>query len=82
MASERLAKQADELIAKGTVMAETLRDDQARRRNARYNNKEAERSHQQWMAQFNADHEKSMAQLRLQQLERELELERLCRGAN
>ncbi|KAF8552152.1 hypothetical protein OG21DRAFT_1486408 [Imleria badia] len=69
MASEWLAKQADELIAKGTVMVETLHDNQARCCNARYNNKKAERSHQQWMAQFNANHEKSMAQLRLQQLE-------------
>ncbi|KAF8545772.1 hypothetical protein OG21DRAFT_1491936 [Imleria badia] len=45
MASERLAKQADELIAMGMVMAETLHDDQARCHNTHYDNKEAERSH-------------------------------------
>ena len=71
--------QADDLITKGASMAESSRDDRTRRRNAHYQNKEAERTHQQWLAQFNADHEKNMAQLKLQQLECELELARLHR---
>ena len=69
--------QADNLITKGASMAESSRDDCARRRNAHYQNKKAEQTHQQWLAQFNADHEMNMAQLKLQQLECELELARL-----
>ena len=69
--------QADDLITKGASMVESSRDDRACRRNAHYQNKEAERTHQQWLAQFNTDHEKNMAQLKLQQLECELKFARL-----
>ena len=41
-ASERLVMQADDLITKGASMAESSRDDRAHRRDAHYQNKEAE----------------------------------------
>jgi len=81
-ANEQLVMQADDLIAKGMSMAESLRNERSKRCDVHYQDKEAERNHQQWLAQFNADHEKSMARLRLEQLDRELELEKLCRSAN
>ncbi|KAF8135556.1 hypothetical protein EV363DRAFT_1294409 [Boletus edulis] len=79
-ANERLVSQVDELISKGKGITESLRDDRARRRGVHYQDKEAERSHQQWLTKFNAEHEQNMAKLKLEQLERELELERLRRS--
>ena len=81
-ANEKLVMQADDLITKGMDMAAKLHDERTHRRDAHYQDKEAEQNYQQWLVQFNADHEKSMAQLKLKQLERELELERLRQSGN
>ena len=73
-ANEKLVMKADDLISKGKEITESIHADKARRRDARYQDKAAERSHQQWLAQ----HEQSMARLKLEQLE----LEKLRRSAN
>ena len=63
-------------------MAAKLCDKWTHHHDAYYQDKEAKWNYQQWLVQFNANHEKSMAQLKLKQLESEVELERLCQSGN
>jgi len=79
--------QADELIKRGTTIADQQRREKVHRRETHYNDKAAEREHQERMAQLNADQikrtqdfEMKMAQLKLQQLDRELELAKVQSG--
>ena len=77
-ANEKLVMKADDHILKGKEITESIHADKACHHDAYYKDKAAEQSHQQWLAQ----HEQSMARLKLEQLECELELEKLCRSAN
>jgi hypothetical protein len=81
--------QADELIKRGATFADRQHEEKARRRDAHYHDKAAERAHEERMAQVNAEQaermqafEMKMAELKLKQLDRELELAKVRSGGN
>ena len=79
--------QADELIKQGTTIADQQHREKVHRCEMHYNDKAAEWEHQERMAQLNTDQikrtqdfEMKMAQLKLQQLDHELELAKVQSG--
>jgi hypothetical protein len=87
--TDKFIMQADELIKRGATFADRQHEEKARRRDAHYHDKAAERAHEERTVQVNAEQaermqafEMKMAELKLKQLDRELELAKVRSGGN